>query len=69
MRCKINLGRIVIIGLSDETWGKLKLAEVRVKLFRDHAIHPFRDHSSRAEIGKLSSAAEILLMVLQSVQL
>ena len=40
-----------------------------MKLFRDHAIHPFRDHSSRAEIGKLSSAAEILLMVLQSVQL
>ena len=69
MRCEIYVGRIVIIGPSAETWGKLKLAEVRVKLFRDHAIHPFRVHSGRTEIGKLSSAAEILLMVPQRVQL
>ena len=68
MRCEIYVGRIVIIGPSAETWGKLKLAEVRVKLFRDHAIHPFRDHSSRAEIGKLSGAAECAIIIWRATQ-
>ena len=39
--------RIVIIGRWGEARGKLKLAAVRVKLFRDHAIQPFRVHAAR----------------------
>ena len=50
--------------------GKLKLVEVRVKLFGDQATTGFyRSRYLPAQIGKLSSAAEILLRVLQRVQL
>ena len=50
--------------------GKLKLVEVRVKLFGDQATTGFyRSRYLAPQIGKLSLAAEILLRVLQRVQL
>ena len=49
--------------------GKLKLVEVRVKLFGDQATGFYRSRYLAPQIGKLSSAAEILLRVLQGGQL